>query len=408
MSVSSSTRPRRLLPPVPDRALAENVTAAFTDAFDAAPQGVWIAPGRANIIGEHVDYVGGRVVPFALPYATAVAVRIRSDDVVRCTSTGPQQDWMGRAGDVGPGTPSGWAGYAAGVLWAMAYHESIARMPGADIAVTSTVPQGAGLSSSAALECAVALAVAELSGVATDDAGRAVLARDCATAENVVVGAATGLMDQSVSLRARRGHAMVLDCADGTVEHVAVDDVNPDLALMVINTNSPHRLVQGDYGRCRTLVEQACARVDREVLDGATEVDVQDVVDLATLGAHHLRRPLRHVLTEFRRVHAAVGRLRAADLAAVGPLLSASHRSLRDDLGVSSVELDSAVEAALGAGALGARMIGGGFGGSVLALVDVADTATVAEAVLRRAHDDGLPRPRFLAADCAAAARRVY
>jgi galactokinase len=406
VSVSWSTRPHRILPPVSDQVLADHASAAFAEAFSDAPQGVWVAPGRANLIGEHVDYVGGRVVPFALPYATAVAVRIRDDDVVRCTSTGPQPDWTGRVGDVGPGSPAGWAGYAAGVVWAMAYHDTIARMPGIDIAVSSTVPQGAGLSSSAALECAVALGVAELSGVATDDTGRAVLARDCATAENVVVGASTGLMDQSVSLRARAGHAMVLDCAVGGVDHVALDGVNPKLALLVINTNAPHRLVEGGYGRCRALVEQACARVDRRVLHAVG--DVQDMVDLATLGAHHLRRPLRHVLTEFRRVDVAVDRLRAGELAAVGPLLTASHRSLRNDLQVSSVELDLAVEAAVGAGALGARMIGGGFGGSVLALTEVDRIPVVAETVLRAAREAGMPEPRFLAATCAAAARRVY
>lgn len=406
MRVSSTVRPRWLQPPVPDHVLADQAAAAFADAFAAAPHGVWIAPGRANIIGEHVDYVGGRVVPFALPYGTAVAIRIRSDDVVRCTSTGPQPDWTGRVGDIGPGRPAGWAGYAAGVLWAMAYHESIARLPGVDIAVSSTVPQGAGLSSSAALECAVALGIAELSGVATDGAGRAVLARDCATAENIVVGASTGMMDQSVSLRARAGHAMVLDCADGTVEHIAFDGMNPALAFLVINTNSPHRLADADYGRCRTLVEQACARVERHLL--RTEADVQDVLDLATLGAHHLRRPLRHVLTEFRRVDTAVDRLRAADLAGVGPLMSASHSSLRDDLGVSTAELDQTVDAVLDAGAIGARMIGGGFGGSVLALTELRRIPVIAEAVQRRAHDAGRPRPRFLAAPCAAPARRAY
>ena len=393
------------LQPTGEDELAVRAAEVFTERFGGVPDGVWLAPGRVNLIGEHIDYVGAQVLPFALPYATAVAVRLRDDDVLRCASSGQPEVWSGGVGDVGPGQPATWAAYPTGVPWAMLYHGTIARFPGLDIAVHSTLPQGAGLSSSAALESAVALAMADTLGVATDDQGRGRLARDCITAENVVVGASTGGMDQSAALRARPGHAMLLDCADFTAEHIPLDLPAAGLALVIINTNAPHRLVDGTYGLRRARVERISARIGQRVL--REENDVEAVLRYAIDHDPELRRLMRHILTEIRRVSAVADKLRAGAVAEIGAELTAPHASLRDDYEVSSVELDTAVQAALSAGAIGARMTGGGFGGSAIALAPATQAATVAENVTRAAHDGGLPTPQFLDALPSGAARRV-
>ena len=393
------------LQPTGEDELAARAAEVFTERIGGVPDGVWLAPGRVNLIGEHIDYVGAQVLPFALPYATAVAVRLRDDDRLRCASSGQPEVWSGAVGDVGPGRPATWSAYPTGVPWAMVYHGTIARFPGLDIAVHSTLPQGAGLSSSAALESAVALAIADMLGAATDDQGRGRLARDCITAENVVVGASTGGMDQSAALRARPGHVMLLDCADFTAEHIPLDLPATGLALVIINTNAPHRLVGGNYGMRRARVERLCARIGQRVLREETDVDA--VLRYTVDGDPTLQRRMRHILTEIRRVDVVAHKLRTGAVTDIGAELTASHASLRDDYQVSSIELDTAVDAALSAGALGARMTGGGFGGSAIALTPIAKTDTMTENITRAAHDRGLPTPQFLTAVPTGAADRV-
>lgn len=385
--------------------LAAVAVERFTEAYGGAPDGVWFAPGRANLIGEHIDYVGGRVLPFALPYGTAVAVRLRDNDVVRCVSTATRFGWEGTTGAIGPGSPSGWSAYPAGVIWAMARNGTVAHVPGVDIAVHSDVPSGSGLSSSAALECALALALANLLGVPTDDQGRMALARDCITAENVVVGAATGGMDQSVALRARAGHAMLLDCTTFAAEHLPLDLVSADAQLVVINTNVPHRLVDGQYAQRRDAVERISSRLGVAALRGA--VDVDGLLDRVAAEDPAAVPRMRHILTEIRRVDMVAELLRAAAPASIGRHLTASHRSLRDDYQVSCLELDSAVESALAAGALGARMIGGGFGGSALALVRAGGVDAVINRVTETARRRNLPTPQFLTAVASEPAQRI-
>ncbi|MHA3019509.1 galactokinase [Mycobacterium sp. BMJ-28] len=390
--------------PVAPENLCDRAAELFRDRYGSAPDGVWMAPGRANLIGEHIDHVGARVMPFAVPYATAVAVRVHGHDRLRLASTGPLEDWEGAGGDIGPHHPSGWAGYAAGVPWAMTYHDTIARIPGLDVAVHSSVPQGAGLSSSAALETAIALAIAELLGAATDDTGRRTLARDCLTAENVVVGAPAGGMDQSAALRARPGHVMLLDCGTFGVEHLEFDCRTAGVTPLMINTNTAHRPAGDGYRLRRARVQRVCARIGRAAM--YDNDDIEGVLRCAVPDDTGLRPAVRHVLTEIRRVNAVAELLRSRQIAAVGTHLSASHVSLRDDLQVSSPELDTAVDAALTAGALGARMTG--TGGAVLALIKPERLGATIETVTRAAGQRGLPKPEFLFAVPTGAARRVY
>ena len=385
--------------PAPERAdAAAQVAAAFRETHGSDPAGVWSAPGRVNLIGEHVDYTGGLCLPLALPHRTFVALRPRTDGVVRVRSVQAGAGFEGPLHEVGPGSPQGWSAYVAGVPWAM-WERGLtgsAISGGFDAVVDGHVPLGSGLSSSAALECAVAVALAELAGLPLDDAGRAVLAGACVQAENEVAGAPTGGMDQAASLRCTEGGGILLDTRDDTVQQVPLDLAAAGLALLVMDTRAEHSHAGGEYGARRASVERAC-----EVLGVATlrEVDPAHLDEaLARLGDDELRRRVRHVVTEIDRVRRTAELLRAGREREVAGLLDASHESLRHDYEVSCRELDLAVDTARGAGALAARMTGGGFGGSAIALVEVDAVPPVARAVAGAFADAGLRAPQFLTA----------
>jgi galactokinase len=379
---------------------ARDAVAELRDAWGAEPDGVWTAPGRVNLIGEHVDYNGGRCLPMALTRVTAAAVRRRDDDRVRIASTDPDaQPFEGTLDDLGPGQVTGWAAYAAGTLWSL--QQAGIAVPGLDMAVSSDVPLGAGLSSSASLEAAVALAAAELAGRTDDPELRHLLIQAAIRAENEVVGAGTGGMDQTVALLAEQGSALLIHTRDFRTEPVQLGLAEAGLELMVIDTRVKHTLADGQYAQRRADCDEAARELGLEWLSDATAADVE------RLSTPRLQARARHVVTENQRVDAVVDLVRAGRVAEIGPMLDASHASLRDDYEVSAVELDVVVEAARSAGALGARMVGGGFGGSAIALIRSADAAAVGAAVVAACRERGLTEPGTLTVTSGPAARRL-
>jgi galactokinase len=373
---------------------------SFRELFGRDPDGRWAAPGRVNLIGEHVDYAQGLCLPFAIAERTVVEVAARTDDRLRLHSLAEEGGWEGALDDVGPGSPDGWAGYVAGVLWAL--QRTGHAVGGIDLLVTDTVPLGAGLSSSAALECSAALAVDDLYGLDLGRSrdGRRKLAAASISAENDVVGAATGGMDQAAALLATAGHALLLDMRDGTDRAVPFAPADDGLALLVIDTRVRHRLADGQYGMRRAAVEKAAAALGIPSLRDAT------LDGIAGLDADLLPRA-RHVVTEIARVRETVALLDAGRLREIGPLLDASHTSLARDYEVSSAELDLACSAARAAGALGARMTGGGFGGSAIALVPVERAGAVSEAVTTAFATAGYREPHIRGAEPSAGAARI-
>jgi galactokinase len=370
----------------------------FGDRFGGRPEGVWQAPGRANLIGEHTDYNQGWVLPFALHLGVTVAASQRGDGVLAIASRqAPAAPAGPSLATLAPGAVTGWAAYPAGVAWAL--REAGHRLEGgASLAIDSDLPQGAGLSSSAALECATALALAGLYGL---DLPRPELAALAWRAENDFVGVPSGIMDQSASLLARAGHALLLDCRSGETADVPLDPAGAGLELIIVDTGARHALGDGRYAERRSECDRAAA-----LLGVSSLRDVASLAALSGLADPVLRRRARHVITENRRVEETVAQLTAGDLAGVGPVLLASHASLRDDFEVSWPEADATVDAAMGAGALGARMMGGGFGGSALALMPAGQRA-VRTAITARFARRGWPAPAFVPAVPSAGAFRV-
>lgn len=365
--------------PLTGELLRDRVARTHRETYGEPPAAVGFAPGRVNLIGEHVDYNGGACLPIALPHGTCAAVD-RRGGVLRVTSGD-------RTSEVPVDLPGRgeWSDYVAGVLWA-------AEVPGAWVTIDSTVPIGAGLSSSAALECAVGAALG-LEGDALAEAG--------VRAESRYVGAPTGGLDQAVAVHGLAGHALLLDFDSGERRQVPFDLAAAGLALLVVDTRVSHALSEGDGG-------YATRRAECERAAEALGVDLLARADSwEGLGDPVLTARARHVITETARTHAVVAALETGDWERVGELFTASHASLRDDFEVSCPELDAVVATALEHGALGARMTGGGFGGSAIALVRADAVDEVGAAVDAAFAAQGWAAPSHLLARAEDGARRL-
>jgi galactokinase len=362
---------------------------AFRDVYGTSPDGTWAAPGRVNLIGEHTDYNDGFVMPFALPHTAIASVARRDDGLLRLHSGQVEGGVVEVRLDGEPA--KGWAAYPAGVVWAL--RDAGHAVGGADIHYDSTVPTGAGLSSSAALEIVTALALNDLYDLGLQ---RWQLARLCQRAENVYVGAPTGIMDQTASACCTAGHALYLDTRDLSQRQIPFDLAARGLRLLVVDTQVKHAHSEGEYGKRRRGCEDAAAALGVDALrdvpyDGLDEA-------LARLQDEEQRRLVRHIVTEDQRVEHVVALLEADDVRAIGPVLTEGHASLRDDFRISCPELDLVVATANNAGALGARMTGGGFGGSAIVLVDDASADKIADAVIEAFASGGFREPRVFVA----------
>jgi galactokinase len=381
---------------------AQQVRDGFEELYGTAPEGVWSAPGRVNLIGEHTDYNDGFVMPFALPHTAIAAVSRRTDGVLRLHSGDVDGGVVElRLDDLTPESDRNWTAYPAGVVWAL--REAGHQVTGADIHLSSTVPSGAGLSSSAALEVVVALALNDLYELGLQ---RWQLARLCQRAENVYVGAPTGIMDQTASACCEEGHALFLDTRDLSQQQIPFDLAAEGMRLLVVDTQVKHSHSEGEYGKRRAGCERGAALLGVDALRDVAH-DGLDAA-LARLGDdEEAVRLVRHVVTEDARVEQVVSLLESGDTRAIGPVLVAGHASLRDDFRVSCPELDLVVDTAVASGALGARMTGGGFGGSAIVLAEAADVDTITKAVEEAFAAAGLTAPRVFEAVPAAGARRL-
>ncbi|QCB52076.1 galactokinase [Rhodococcus sp. PAMC28707] len=341
------------------------------------------APGRINLIGEHTDYNQGFAMPIALEERTTVRFEPDGSDVITVRST---RESIGStfAVHVQPGEVDGWSSYPAGVVWALraAGHPVV----GGTMSVTSDVPIGAGLSSSAALECAVLLAITAATGTDLDLLEVALVAQ---RAENEFVGAPTGLMDQLASLHGEVDRALLIDFEDFSVSPVVFDLASHGLSLLVINSNAAHHHSTGEYASRRESCTRAAAVLGVESLrDVQGREGVLDRIDDPTD-----RCRVRHVLSENQRVLDCAEALTTGDFRRVGELMTQSHASMRDDFEITTLNIDLIVESAVRHGALGARMTGGGFGGCVIAVVPAADAAAITTAVEHDVVAGGHPAP---------------
>jgi galactokinase len=356
----------------------------FLETFGAEPDLVAAAPGRVNLIGEHIDYSDGFVLPFAIKDRTLVAARKRNDSTVRIASAQRRNKIVTvDINQMKPGLKGEWERYALGVLWAMGIKE------GVDLLIDGNVPLGAGLSSSAALECSVATAINHLFDLGFN---LEELARLTQKAENQYVGVPCGIMDQSVSLMATQGSALLLDCRDLSTRNIPFDVASNGLELLIIDTQAHHALTDGGYAERRASCESVVVKLG---INSLRELSMEQLENSRALLTETEFVRARHAVTEMKRVLECVDALSNSDFEKVGHLINQSHESLRDDYTVSCPELDTAVEAALSAGALGSRMVGGGFGGSAIALIQASKTTETIKVIEKAFSSKGFKAPRF-------------
>jgi len=371
----------------------------FTEVFGYAPNLISAAPGRVNLIGEHIDYNGGDVLPFAIAHSTYAAFGARNDSKIRIASSlFPGEVIQADTHILTPLYGQMWSRYILGVFWAV----GSARLPhGFDIYIDSTVPIGAGLSSSASVEASVAIALNEFFqwNMSLPD-----LARIAQRAENDFVGMPCGIMDQAISLMAQEGQALLLDTRTLKSEQIPLDLTSKGLELLVIDTRVHHELVDGGYAERRDSCEKAAETLGvstlREISVSEFESRKREFDTTTYLRAHH-------AVTEIARVSKAVTALREGNYEELGQLLNQSHESLRDEFTVSCPELNCAVEVANSRGALGSRMIGGGYGGSAIALIHQEDRASIESAVSDAFAKNEFISPRFFVALPSAGARII-
>ncbi len=356
----------------------------FSRIFGEKPDVISQAPGRVNVIGEHVDFSDGFVLPFAIHDYTVSAIRRRDDSQIRVASL--QRDgetFQTSIQELNPESAGGWERYPLGVLWATEIDQ------GVDLLIDGHVPLGAGLSSSAALECSVAMGINELFSCGLN---LKELAKITQRAENIYVGMPCGIMDQSVSLMAQEGFALLLDCRDLSTRQIPIDLESHGLELLVIDTQVHHALVDGGYaerrGDCEEVARKFSVTALRDIslsqlLEKKEELTPQEFIRA------------RHGISEMERVHSAVSALERNDFQNLGKIITESHRSLRDDYTVSCPELNLAVDVGLSKGALGARMIGGGFGGSAIALISAQDSVAISTAIKKAFAEADFTQPRF-------------
>lgn len=379
--------------------LISRVIGDFSEKYGYEPSGVWSAPGRVNLIGEHTDYNEGFVFPFAINRHTFAAISLRADRVIRVSSSFSPATHEIDLDEIRRNESNDWAAYPFGVAWALVQLGAEAAS-GFDCFIESDVPVGAGLSSSAAIECAVGFGLNELWGAGFD---RKTLARAGQLAENEIVGAPTGIMDQSASLLGEVDKGVFLDCQNLEAQVVELGFAAAGLELLIIDTKVAHRHADGGYASRRAACELGAETMGVSSLRGLSEADLPKAQEL--LDDVSFRR-VRHVVTENQRVLETVNTLRNDGAQAIGGLLYESHKSMRDDFEISVDELDAAVETALRHGAIGARMTGGGFGGAAIALTPIEKISEVTLAVLAEFENLGFAKPDIFAVSAGPGARR--
>lgn len=379
----------------------EAAAVGFERAFGYRPNGVWSAPGRVNLIGEHTDYNLGFVLPFAINRRTYAAISLRNDSLVRVTSSFSEITHEIELSQIRHNPENNWAAYPFGVAWAI---QHLTKEPGLgfDAYFDSDVPVGSGLSSSAAIECSIGLALNDLWDTSLN---RQALARVGQLAENEIVGAPTGIMDQSASLLGERDHAVFLDCKSLEAQSIELGFDAENLELMIIDTQVAHRLTDGGYAARRASCELGASLMN---VTSLRELDVEDLPRAQTLMDDLTFRRIRHIVTENTRVLETVKKLQTEGPKSIGRLLNASHDSMRDDFEISIDELDTAVDVAIRHGAIGARMTGGGFGGAAIALAPIERVSEISLAVIAEFELLGYGRPNIFAVTADQGARRDF